>query len=170
MSSQILIPTIIVGVIAIVLIIIACVKGGNLHIEGLKAGGSLFIEVLPLLIFAFIIAGTLPLLIPTDIISSWLGADSGIRGVFVGSAIGGFMPGGPFSAMPIAAGFLQLGAGIGTMVAFMTSWSLWAITRLPLEIGLLGWRFTVIRLACTFIFPIIAGLLANLLFSKVSVA
>jgi len=168
MSGQVLIPTIIMGVIAVALVIIAYVKGNNLHIEGLKAGGNILLDVLPMLIFAFIIAGTLPLLIPSDVISNWLGADSGIRGVFIGTAVGGFMPGGPFTAMPIAAGLLQAGASIGTMVAFMTGWSLWAITRMPIEIGLMGWKFTAIRLACTFLFPIIAGLLANLFFSKVN--
>jgi uncharacterized membrane protein YraQ (UPF0718 family) len=73
------------------------------------------------------------------------------------------------TSLPIAAGLLQSGAGIGTMVAFMTGWSIWAVTRLPLEIGLMGWRFTAIRLACTFLFPILAGLIANLFFSKVDV-
>jgi len=33
----------------------------------------------------------------------------------------------------------------------------------------MGWKFTAIRLACTFILPIIAGLVANLFFSKVNV-
>jgi hypothetical protein len=56
------------------------------------------------------------------------------------------------------------------MVAFMTGWSLWAVSRLPLEIGMMGWQFTAIRLACTFFFPPIAGLIANLFFSRVSLA
>jgi len=55
------------------------------------------------------------------------------------------------------------------MVAFLTGWSLWAVTRMPVEIGIMGWKFTLIRLACTFFFPPIAGLIANSLFSDVSV-
>jgi hypothetical protein len=51
------------------------------------------------------------------------------------------------------------------MVAFVTAWSLWAVGRLPMDIGILGWKFTVVRLACTFFFPPIAGLLAQLFFS-----
>jgi len=77
------------------------------------------------------------------------------------------MPGGPYVSLPIAAGLLRTGASIGTMVAFLTGWSLWAITRLPLEIGIMGWKFWLIRLACTFFFPPIAGLIANRLFSGV---
>lgn len=163
-----LIPTIIMGVIAIALLIFAYYKGGGEHILGLKAAGNILLQIMPMLIFVFIIAGTIQYIIPVETMARWVGAESGFRGILLGTVAGGFTPGGPITSLPIAAGILQAGAGIGTMVAFMTGWSLWAFSRIPLEIGLMGWRFTVIRLACTFIFPIIAGLLANLFFSKVS--
>ena len=163
-----LIPTIIMGVIAIALLIYAYSKGGGEHILGLKAAGNIFLQVLPLLLFVFIIAGVIQYILPVEMVTKWVGADSGLRGIIIGTAAGGITPGGPMVSMPIAAGLLQSGAGIGTMVAFMTGWSLWAFSRIPLEIGLMGWKFTAIRLACTFFFPIIAGLLANLFFSKVN--
>ena len=166
---QMLIPTIIMGVIAVALLIIAYQKGGGEHILGLKSAGNIMLQVMPLLIFVFIIAGIIPILIPNEMIARWVGAESGFRGILIGTTVGGLMPGGPIVALPIAAGLLQAGAGIGTMVAFMTGWSLWAFARLPLEVGLMGWKFTAIRLACTFIFPILAGLIANLFFSKVNV-
>ncbi len=164
-----LIPTIIMGVIAVALLIFAYFKGGNEHILGLKSAWSLLLQILPLLIFAFIIAGVIQYLIPSETIAKWVGAESGLCGIFIGTAVGGLTPGGPYIAMPIAAGLLQAGAGIGTMVAFMTGWSLWAFTRLPLEIGIMGWKFTAIRFACTLLLPVVAGLIANLLFSKVDV-
>ena len=163
-----LIPTIIMGVIAIALLIYAYSKGGGEHILGLKAGGNILLQVLPMLIFVFIIAGVIQYILPVEMVAKWVGADSGLRGIIIGTAAGGITPGGPMVSMPIAAGLLQSGAGIGTMVAFMTGWSLWAFSRIPLEIGLMGWKFTAIRLACTLFFPIIAGLLANLFFSKVN--
>jgi uncharacterized membrane protein YraQ (UPF0718 family) len=52
------------------------------------------------------------------------------------------------------------------MVAFLTGWSILAVTRLPLEVGLMGWKFTAIRLSVSFFFPILAGLLANIIYSK----
>ena len=61
---------------------------------------------------------------------------------------------------------VRTGASVGTMVAYLTGWSLWAVSRLPMEIGILGWRFVVARLAATFIFPPIAGLIAQTLFSS----
>ncbi len=164
-----LIPTIIMGVIAFVLLFIGYQKGGGEHIVGLRSAWDMLLQVTPLLVFAFIIAGMVQLLLPAEMISRWVGVESGFRGILVGAVVGGFTPGGPFISLPIAAGLLRAGAGIGTMVAFMTGWSLLAFSRMPLEVGILGWKFWLIRLACTFFFPVIAGLLANLFFSRVSV-
>ncbi|MBA7509615.1 hypothetical protein ES705_01579 [subsurface metagenome] len=167
-KSQMLIPTIIMGAIAIALILIGYFRGQGQHITGLKAALSMTIEILPLLIFAFIVAGMVQTLIPNEIISKWIGEGSGLRGIFIGTVAGGIMPGGPYVSLPVAGGFLRTGASIGTIVAFLTGWSLWAIARLPMDIGILGWKFTLVRLACTFFFPPIAGLLANALFGKIN--
>lgn len=164
-----LIPTIVMGLLAIILTFIAYNRGGGEHILGLKSGGSMLLQIVPLLIFALIVAGMVQVLLPQEMISKWVGAESGFRGLLIGTAMGGFTPGGPFVSMPIAAGLLRAGASLGTMVAFMTAWSLLAVSRLPLELGLMGWKFTLIRLACTFFFPPIAGFIANRLFSGVEV-
>jgi uncharacterized membrane protein YraQ (UPF0718 family) len=164
-----LLPTIIMGVIAIVLLFIGYQRGGGEHILGLKTGGSLLIQIIPLLIFAFIVAGMVQTLIPREIIARWIGVESGFRGLLIGTLMGSLTPGGPFVTMPIAAGLLRTGASVGTMVAFVTAWLLVAVTRLPLEVGLLGWKFTLIRLACTFFFPPIAGLIANLFFLRTTI-
>ncbi len=164
-----LIPTVIMGVIAIVLLFIGYQRGGGEHILGLKSAGNLLIQIAPLLIFAFIVAGMVQYLVPVEVISKWIGTESGFRGILIGTLMGSLTPGGPFVSMPIAAGLLRTGASIGTMVAFMTAWSLLAVNRLPMEVGLLGWKFTLIRLACTFFFPPIAGLIANTFFPRISV-
>ncbi|MBC8429582.1 MAG: permease [Dehalococcoidia bacterium] len=165
-----LIPTIIMAVAAIALLFIGYQKGGGEHILGLKSAGGLLMQILPLLVFAFIVAGMVQTLVPTEMISKWIGTESGFRGILIGTVVGGFMPGGPYISLPIAAGLLRVGASVGTMVALLTGWSLLAFTRLPLEVGIMGWQFTLIRLACTFIFPPIAGLIANTFFSHISVA
>jgi len=160
-----LIPTIVMAVFAIILLYIGYSKGEGQHITGLNIALKLTVQILPLLIFAFIMAGMIQTLLPRELISKWIGEESGIRGILIGTLAGGITPGGPYVSLPVAAGFLRAGAGVGTMVAFVTAWSLWAVSRLPMDIGILGWKFTVVRLACTFFFPPIAGLLAQLFFS-----
>jgi len=160
-----LFPTLIMAVLAIILIYIGYSKGQDQHIRGLKSALNMTVQILPLLICAFIVAGMIQALLPREILSQWIGKESGLRGIFIGTVAGGLTPGGPYVSLPVVAGLLRAGAGVGIMVAYITAWSLWAIARLPMEIGIMGWKFTLVRLACTFFFPPIAGLIAQAFFA-----
>jgi len=158
-----LVPTIIMGALALIFFLIAYYKGEGQHVIGMRSALRMTVQILPLLIFAFIVAGMVQVLVPQEILSEWVGAESGMRGIFIGTVTGALAPGGPYVSLPVAAGLLQAGAGVGTMVAFLTGWSLWAVSRLPMEVGIMGWRFTLIRIASTFFFPPIAGLIAQVI-------
>ena len=151
------------GVLALALLAAGYLKGQGQHIGGMRSALRMTVDILPLLFFAFIVAGMVQALLPRELLSKWVGAESGIRGILIGSVAGGFAPGGPYVSLPIAAGLLRSGASVGTMVAFLTGWSLWAIARLPMEVGILGWKFTLVRVASTFFFPPVAGLIAQTL-------
>jgi uncharacterized membrane protein YraQ (UPF0718 family) len=159
-----LVPTLIMAGLALILLWVGYAGGEGRHISGLKSAWSMTITILPLLIFAFIVAGMVQVLIPAEAISKWVGAESGIRGILLGSLAGGLAPGGPYVSFPLAAAFLRSGASIGTTVAFLTGWALWALARLPMEVGILGWKPTLAWIVSTCIFPPIAGLIAHLLF------
>ena len=160
-----LIPTIIIALIAVVLIVLCYQKG--VHIQSLKTSWGMLLQMLPILFFAIIVAGAVQHLVPSDLISRWLGTESGLRGIFIGTGIGCVTPGGPYVSLPIAAGLLRAGASVGTMVAFMTAWSLMELSRLSMEIGIMGWKFALIRVSCTFFFAPVAGFLANTFYSRV---
>lgn len=160
-----LIATVIMALIAVILVIIGYSKGEGQHITGLKSALKMTIDILPLLVFAFIAAGMVQVLLPQELMSRWVGEESGLRGILIGTVAGGLTPGGPYVSLPLAAGLLRAGAGVGTMVAFISAWSLWAVARMPMEFGIMGWRFTLVRLACTFFFPPVAGFLAQTFFS-----
>lgn len=161
-----LIPTIVMGIFALTLLGFGYYRGEGEHIYGLKYAFTTLIEILPMLLLAFIIAGMVQSLLPQDLLNRWIGAESGFRGIMVGTIAGGLSPGGPFVSLPIAVGLIKSGASVGTMVAYLTGWSLWAVTRLPLEVGILGWRLTLIRICSTFFFPPIAGWIAQIFFSR----
>jgi uncharacterized membrane protein YraQ (UPF0718 family) len=163
MNSNIFWPTVVMFLIAVALFILASLKGEGKNVAGLKSAWEMTWQILPLLLFAFVTAGLVQVLIPREVIAEWVGDESGIRGILIGTLAGAFTPGGPYVSLPVAAGLLKAGAGMGTMVAFLASWSLIAVSRLPLQIGIMGWRFTLIQLVSVMIFPPIAGLIANLL-------
>lgn len=160
-----LIPTVIMGVLAIILLFIGFYKGEGQHISGMKSALNMTVQILPLLVFAFIVAGMVQVLLSPESLSKWIGTESGIRGILIGTVAGSLVHGGPYVSLPIAAGLIRSGANVGTMVAFLTGWSLWAVSRLPMEVGILGWKFTLIRITSTFFFPPIAGLIAQTFFA-----
>ena len=155
------IPTIIMGAIAIGVSIVAYQR--NQHIEGMKSAFFMTVEILPIVLFAFITAAMVQVIIPKELIAKWVGQESGLRGIFIGSLAGALTPGGPYVSFPIAAGLMRSGASIGTMVAFVSGWALWGMSRLPLEIGILGWKFVAIRFLSVCLVPPMAGLVANFL-------
>ena len=165
-KSRMLYPTIIAGVIAIILLMIGYFKDQGANLGTIKSALGSTLEIVPLIIFAFIIAGMIQNLLPRELLVRWLGAGSGIKGLFIGTVAGGLTLGGPYVSLPVAAGLLRSGAGVGTIVAFLTGWSLWGISRIPMEVAILGGKFWLIRIACTFFFPPIAGFIAQLLFSN----
>lgn len=156
--------TLITGALALLLLFIGYTRGEGQHFQGVKKGFQMTLQVLPLLFSAFIFISMLQILIPKEAIIKWAGSDSGLRGIFLGSIAGGISPGGPLVHSVIAAGLFKSGAGVGTIVAFLTGGVLWGFTLIPMEVGILGWRLTLVRIASTCFFPPIAGIIAQTLF------
>ena len=140
-------------------------QGPEIIMQALMAGGKMLIGVVPLLIAAFILAGMIQVLISKETVNKWLGKDSGLKGIMLGGIAGALIPGGPYIFYPVAASFLLSGAEIGTVVTFVVAKNLWSLSRLPMEVALLGPKLTLIRYVVTFIFPIIVGVMANTFFS-----
>ena len=67
-------------------------------------------------------------------------------------------------AFPLIAAIFHAGAGIGTAVAIIAGWAMLGVGLLPFELALVGPRFIVLRVCTVFIFPPIAGVLAQSIF------
>lgn len=158
------IGTIVIWVLVVVLIGIAMTQGNETLKSGFNGSWKALLSLMPLLVGIFLIIGFSDVLLPKELIVKWLGGESGFKGIMIASAIGAITPGGPFVSYPLVATLYKSGAGVGPLVAFITAWSLWAVTRLPLEFSLVGPRLTLIRLASTAVFPPLAGIIAASLF------
>ena len=150
--------TIVMAIIAIVLLVVASVQQGGFHTKGLKGGTKIFLEILPLMVLAFIVAGLMQELLPREFIVHWLGEESGFKGIAIGWLAGALAPDGPFVSYPIARALYSSGAGLSTVVTYMAAWSLLELTRLPIEVSIMGPRFTAFRFAIIFFFPPLIGL------------
>ncbi len=158
-NSTMMITTVVMAALSAVALVLAYQKGR--HIEGLVNAKNLILQVLPLLVFAFLLAGMVQVLIPKALISKWLGQEAGFKGILIGSATGAFLPGGPFITLPIVMGFVKIGTSIPVAVAMITGWALFSIARFPMEVGILGPRLAVVRLASVIVLAPLAGLIAS---------
>ncbi len=155
----------------IILIILAAVtsfyaykRGDGSHIKGIRTAGSTFVNMTPLLLTAFVLAGFMQAVIPPELIKTWLGEEAGLKGIFIGSIGGALIPGGPYVAFPIIASVFKAGAGLGTAVACVTGWALWGVITTMFELAIIGHRFTLLRMGLVLIFPPCAGIMANIFF------
>ena len=132
--------------LACVLTIMAYKRDPAFPLEGLKNGGKLFWDILPLLVFAFIVAGMITKVLPRELMTRWLGDESGFRGLAIAAVAGVLTPGGPFVQFPIVAALLKSGAGVAPLMTYISAWSLLGINRFFIwEVPLLGWKLSICR-------------------------
>ena len=151
-----------------VVAVIAYLKEPSLLFEGLKEGGMFFWQIIPFLIPAFIMGGLVTKILPGDAIGKWVGAQSGWQGMVIATLGGALTPGGPIVQFPIIALLYQKGMGIGPLTAYVSAWSLIQIQRfLFMELPLLGWHLALVRVAASFVFPVIIGFVAEIIWAAV---
>ena len=129
--------------------------------RGILRGVEQFIIILQRMSCALIGAEFMAMLIPTQVISGFLGSDAGIVAILIGSIIGMLVPSGPVISFSIAATLLHAGASVPALMSFLTAWSLFSAHRIIIyEIPLLGASFTRLRLTSVLILPVLSGILA----------
>ena len=153
--------TLILAVVATILLAIAFWRGRDLPLAGLLAAWRTLWRNLALLLLGFLVAGLAQVLIPRDLITRWLGIQAGVKGILIGCVIGGLVPGAPYATFPLVAALYRAGASLGAVVGFVCAWSLWSVSRLPVEIALIDAKPALVRYGITFVVPPIAGLLAE---------
>jgi len=127
----------------------------------------LILDISSAMAFAFIAAGMMIKALPHELLSSFLGEESGLNGLLIATLAGALTPRGPFIQFPIVAALLKSGAGIAPIVAYLSAWSRLGDNRfLVYELPLLGWRLSVTRLAASIVFPVIIGLMARFLWIR----
>jgi uncharacterized membrane protein YraQ (UPF0718 family) len=127
----------------------------------LESARSMILVGGPMIILGVLMAGAISALLPHELIQSWIGPGSGWRGLLVACAAGILIPGEPVLALPFLAGLERSGAAIGVIVALLCSWTLLGLSRLPVELGVLGPRLTLVRMAAALPVPVLAGALAQ---------
>ena len=113
-----------------------------------------------LILLAFIIVGFVNVLSPEKLVTTWIGPESGWSGVFLSEVLGMLLPGGPYVVFPLIAILYQAGAGLAPVITLITSWSTQSLLTISFELPFMGWRFTIIRWGIGLLVPLLAGIVA----------
>ncbi|MDF7824856.1 permease [Pontiellaceae bacterium B12227] len=114
------------------------------------------VEMAPYLLFGFLMAGILSVLISRDYVRRHLGARSW-TGAFKAALVGVPMPICSCGVIPLAASLRKQGASRSATASFLASTPQTGIDSLMITYALLGWVFAVFRAAVAFISGILCG-------------
>ena len=132
-------------------------------IAGFRKGWNMFKNVLLPFLNILILISVVLYFIPPNVISQYLGANSGVLGFSIAALVGSItlIPG--FISYPIAASLIQQGASYAVVATFMTTLMMVGVVTLPLEIKYFGKTVAITRNALNFVAALIIGLLVGLI-------
>ena len=128
---------------------------------------ALFGGILPRVLAGCLLGAFITEILPHEKVSRSLGPESGLKGLLIGTAFGAILPGGPFTAYPVAAALLTIGADFGATIAMVVSWTLIGYGRaVAWELPILGTDFTIWRMVLSVPIPILAGALGRIVYVR----
>jgi predicted permease len=136
-------------------------RGRTVLVSSAREGAMDFINIVPRIALGVIGSGYIAAIIPQQVITGWLGPDSGWSGVLAAVIAGAATPGGPVVGFSIGAVALKSGGGAPQVIAYVVAWALFAFQRLILwEIPFMPARFVWFRAAVSVPFPFLAAAIA----------
>jgi uncharacterized membrane protein YraQ (UPF0718 family) len=135
--------------------------------EILKHDLTLFGGILPRVLAGCLLGAFITEILPHEKVSRSLGPKSGLKGLLIGTAFGAILPGGPFTAYPVASALLTVGADFGATIAMVVSWTLIGYGRaVAWELPIMGTDFTLWRIVISLPLPILAGALGRFVYVR----
>jgi uncharacterized membrane protein YraQ (UPF0718 family) len=151
-------------VLVAALALTAAVRSKALFREGATEGVRDFFMLLPRIIIGVVGSGYIAAVMPQDLITTWIGPNSGVLGITIATLAGAITPGGAVVGFAVGAAALKGGGGAPQVIAFTTAWSLYAVTRLiNWEVAMMPPRVVWLRAAVSLPLPFLAGLGAMLI-------
>jgi hypothetical protein len=164
MSITFLIVNILLWTLVATLALTAAVRSKALFREGAAEGARDFVLLLPRIMIGVVGSGYIAAIMPQNLITTWIGPNSGILGVAIATLAGAITPGGAVVGFSVGAAALKGGGGAPQVIAYTTAWSLYALTRLiNWEVAMMPPRVVWLRAAVSIPLPFLAGLGAMLI-------
>jgi len=132
---------------------------------------ALFGGILPRVFAGCLLGAFITEILPHDKVSRSLGPNSGFKGLLIGAAFGAILPGGPFTAYPVASALLTVGADFGATISMVVSWTLIGYGRaVAWELPIMGADFTLWRIAISLPLPLLTGAVGRYVYVRMYTA
>lgn len=125
--------------------------------EALGISLRTFASVVPLVIAVMGLVGLIQTLIKPERISRLLGREAGWRALFLAAVCGMVLIGPAYLIFPLLMTLHRQGARWAVVATILASYAV-KIQMIPLEVGFLGWRFSLARTLLTLAFAVPFGL------------
>lgn len=126
-------------------LIASLVKSKEKSKKAFKVAGKALLRMAPSLLTVLGIVGLTLGILPPEKISSLVGAEAGFTATIVAAVLGAVTLIPSLVAFPLAGSLLRSGATIMTISAFITTLVMVGIVTAPMEIKILGKKFTLLR-------------------------
>jgi uncharacterized membrane protein YraQ (UPF0718 family) len=122
-----------------------------------------FFALLPRIAIGMVGSGFIAETLPSELIPSLLGPETGALGLLLATVAGTLTPGGPVIGFSIATAALKSGAGAPQVIAYSIAWALFALPRLfVFELPTMPARVVWLRVAVSLPLPFLAAWAAML--------
>ncbi len=133
--------------------------------NALQIGAGTFISVILLIVSVFGLVGLLQVWISRELIVKLLGREGGIKGLLIATLCGTLLIGPAYIIFPLLMSLQKQGARWAVVTIVLTSYAV-KVQMIPVEIGFLGWPFSLARAVVTIALAIPTGLLVEALMER----
>lgn len=133
--------------------------------QALAIGATTFTSVLLLIVAVFGLVGLLQVWISRELIVRLLGREGGIKGLLIAALCGTLLIGPSYIIFPLLMSIKKQGARWAVVAIVLTSYAV-KLQMIPIEVGFLGWPFSLGRALITLAIAIPAGLLLEVLMER----
>lgn len=155
--------TIIFWVITMTWFVFSIIKDKEKTLNALKMSGGMMRSMVGEIIAILFLIGLILTFFPPDTIKQYMGQSNTLISTIISALVGSITLIPAFVAFPLAGSFLNAGASIIPVVAFLTTLTMVGVVTFPLEKREFGVKFTIVRNSLSFIFAIVIALLMGVI-------
>jgi len=154
-------------IIAGLAVLISFIVNREKTLKALKIAARRFINILPAFLVMLILVSIVLFLVPDEVISTYLGIDNRLVGVFWASLFGSItlMPG--FIAYPLCGILLKQGVPYMVLAAFATTLMMVGVLTYPIEKQYFGIKVTVVRNVISLFIALVVAVMTGIFFGEI---